>query len=159
VVGTSMNFGLTGPIAERGLLVAKDLIEIEVAEHRHRANGLSDLTVRVGARIVAVHTPNVVLQGVGVRYLAEELQKLRQGSQATYFSAPSHTQPHDFLPQKKFENIPHQTGNLHASTTQRWEPARKRRIVRFGRAKWEMASEMSKSRGRTFTEAPKRSRP
>ena len=32
MVGTSMNFGLTGPIAERGPLVAKDL-EIEVAEH------------------------------------------------------------------------------------------------------------------------------
>jgi hypothetical protein len=33
-----MNFGLTGPIADRGLLVEKDLIGIDVAEHRHRVN-------------------------------------------------------------------------------------------------------------------------
>ena len=48
MVGTSMNFGLTGSIAERVLLVLKDRNGIEAAEHRHRLNELSDLAGRGG---------------------------------------------------------------------------------------------------------------
>jgi hypothetical protein len=46
-----MNFGLTGPTAERGLLVVKDLMGIEVTEHRHRVNELNDLAGRDGVMI------------------------------------------------------------------------------------------------------------
>ena len=43
-----MNFGLTGSIAERVLLVLKDRNGIEAAEHRHRPNEASDLADRGG---------------------------------------------------------------------------------------------------------------
>ena len=49
-----MNFGLTGPIAEKGLLVENDLMGIEVAEHRHRVNGIRDLADKDEPRIVAM---------------------------------------------------------------------------------------------------------
>jgi hypothetical protein len=54
VVGTSINFGLAGPIAESGWLVENDLIGIEETEHRHRLNGPRHLVVRDGPRIIAV---------------------------------------------------------------------------------------------------------
>jgi hypothetical protein len=53
-----MNFGLTGPIADRELLVEKDLIGIDVAEHRHRVNGLKDLAARDCPRMIVVLTQN-----------------------------------------------------------------------------------------------------
>lgn len=40
VVGTSMNFGFSGPIAETGDVVLKDRIGIEV---RHRESAVSEL--------------------------------------------------------------------------------------------------------------------
>jgi hypothetical protein len=50
-----MNFGLTGPIADKGLVVVKDLMGIEVTEHRHRVNEPRDLAGRdegiVGTRV------------------------------------------------------------------------------------------------------------
>jgi len=71
-----MNFGLTGPIAERGLLVENDLIEIEVAEHRHRVKGIRDLADRDEPRIVAVLHRAVasdlnLISGEGLQFLAE----------------------------------------------------------------------------------------
>jgi hypothetical protein len=41
-----MNFGLTGPIADREVPVEKDLMGIEVTEHRHRVNEPRDLAGR-----------------------------------------------------------------------------------------------------------------
>ena len=58
MVGTSMNFGLTGPIADRGPLVVKDLIGIEVTEHRHRVNEPRDLAGRDVPLIVTAFTQN-----------------------------------------------------------------------------------------------------
>jgi len=49
-----MNFGLIGPIAERGLLVPKDLRGVEVTEHRRRANVPKDFVDKDEPRIVAV---------------------------------------------------------------------------------------------------------
>ena len=70
-----MNFGLTGPIAERGLLVENDLIGIEVAEHRHRDNGIRDLADKHEPRIVAVlhrtAAPELKLISRGLQFLAE----------------------------------------------------------------------------------------
>jgi len=38
-----MNFGLSGPMADRGDVVLKERIGIEVAGHRHRERALSEL--------------------------------------------------------------------------------------------------------------------
>jgi hypothetical protein len=159
-----MNFGLTGPIADRGLLVEKDLIGIDVAKHRHRVNGLKDLATRDCPRMIAVLTQNCAGMAAWSAWSETTSRKnfnfsVRLGrGQATDFSAiPSHK---TFLPQKKVQKIiPRQTSNLQPTATQPWVPARKKRIERFGRARLETVSEMSKLRGRTSTEVPKRLKP